>query len=694
MHPSESPLDRPVRYLKGVGPKRAALLAALRIHTVRDLLLHLPRDYEDRRTACPIGRLQPGQKAVVSGVITDGRYRPTAGRRGIVELRLEDGTGRLTLKWFNAGRGWLSNFPLGATLTAYGTVTLYRGLQMVAPDYQVGAPAEQSDRFGGILPVYPLTEGLSQRMMRRIARAALELGAGDVPEPLPGALRRARPLPEAPQAVRDVHFPEDLDAARNARRRMAYEELLLFQIGLAIMRDRMRRAPGISFRVGPNVDRRIRRLFPFEFTPAQDRVIGELVADMRAPRPMNRLLQGDVGCGKTVVAVYAMLAALADARRGYQVALMAPTEILAEQHYLTLSSLLHRARVRTALLTGGAGASERRRTLSELAEGQIDLVVGTHALVQGDVRFSRLALVVVDEQHRFGVRHRLELRRKGPQPDVLIMTATPIPRTLALACFADMDISIIDQMPPGRKPVRTELCLPPEWPGAFEAARRELARGRNVFVIYPLVEENRRTDLTSAKEGYRRLSREVFPDYPCCLLHGQMSQKAKQEAMEGFRAGRYRVMAATTVVEVGIDVPQATVMIVQHAERLGLAQLHQLRGRIGRGEHPGTCFLLAEPKTEEARRRLDVLTATSDGFRIAEEDLRLRGPGQLFGTRQSGMPEFRFFDFADLELLRQARDDAAALVRADPTLTAPEHRLLRRRLIERYGDRLVFADVT
>ncbi|KPK66254.1 MAG: hypothetical protein AMK73_00625, partial [Planctomycetes bacterium SM23_32] len=368
-------------------------------------------------------------------------------------------------------------------------------------------------------------------------------------------------------------------------------------------------------------------------------------------------------------------------------------EILAEQHYLTLMSLLERAQIRTTLFTSGAGPSQRRRNLKRLARGEIDLAVGTHALIQPDVEFANLALVVVDEQHRFGVRQRLALREKGPPPDALIMTATPIPRTLAMAYFADMDVSIIDEMPPGRRPVTTELYAPGDWPRAFEAAREELRAGRSVFVVYPLVEESGELDLTSATEGYEELSRRVFSGYPCCLLHGQMPQARKQEVMEGFRSGRYRVMAATTVVEVGIDVPQATVMIVQHAERLGLAQLHQLRGRIGRGKHPGKCFLLAEPSTDDARRRLEVLTRTADGFRIAEEDLRIRGPGELFGVQQSGMPEFDCYDFSDTAILKEARDDAFRLVRFDPMLSSPQHALLRRKVLEHYGRTLELADV-
>jgi len=690
-----SPLDRDVRYLKGVGPRRAEALARLGLSTVRDVLFHLPRGYEDRRHPRPIAGLKAGERAVVAGVIADVRFRYARGRRGgILEVDVEDETGMLALTWFNARKAWAARYPIGERIRAYGTANFYGGLQIVAPDCHIGADdGTAGEKFDRILPLYPLTEGVTQAVMRKITLAALEAGAGEVADVLPPALRQAKGLPGVTQALRDVHLPRTPADADAARRRLCYEELLLFQTALALKRAHARQQAGLSFRVGPNVDRRIHRLFPFAFTRAQERVIGEVVSDMRSPRPMNRLLQGDVGSGKTVVAVYAMLAALADSRRGHQAALMAPTEILAEQHDLTLRSLLGRARVRTALLTSGASPAERRENLSRIARGEVDLVVGTHALIQRDVEFRNLALVVVDEQHRFGVRQRLALRRKGPPPDVLIMTATPIPRTLALAYFADMDVSVIDEMPPGRGPVTTTLHGPAEWDAAFDVAREEVARGGRAFVIYPLVEESRELDLTSATEGYERLRTEVFPEHSCCLLHGQMPQARKQQVMDGFRTGRYNVMAATTVVEVGIDVPEATVMIVQHAERLGLAQLHQLRGRIGRGGRPGRCLLLAAPTTEEARARLDVLTQTCDGFRIAEEDLRLRGPGQVFGTRQSGVPEFKCYDFSDPAILKEARDDAARLVAGDPDLKQPGHALIRRTVLAQYGQGLALADV-
>ena len=680
--------------MRGVGPKRAERLASLGIRTFQDLIWHPPRDYEDRRVPRNIADLESGSKAVISGSIGAVEFRRTRSRVvGILEVYVQDETGMIRLVWFNAAPAWRKSFPEGSPITAYGDVKFYDGLQMVAPDYEVGASADSSEKFGRILPIYPLTEGISQRLMWHLARAALQESISDLAEILPAPLRRRKGLPGVSEALWQVHFPDDMAQRDAAWRRLTYEELFVFQTAMAIRRLQVGQTEGIAFKVGANVDRRIRRLFTFKFTEAQDTVIREVVGDMRSGRPMNRLLQGDVGCGKTVVAVYAMLAALAERSKGYQVCMMAPTEILAEQHFLTLQSLLEEARVRVLLLTSGAGKGTRKENLQRVARGEVDLVVGTHALIQSDVEFRNLALVVMDEQHRFGVRQRLALRQKGLAPDVLLMTATPIPRSLALAYFADMDISTIRRMPPGRKPVATQLLGPERWSSAFEAALEELRAGRLVFVVYPLVEENKQIDLTSAKEGYEELSRGVFKDFECCLLHGQMPPHRKRAAMESFREGRYRVMVATTVVEVGIDVPEATVMIVQHAERLGLAQLHQLRGRIGRGEQPGRCFLLAGPFTEEAPRRLHVLTETSDGFRIAEEDLRIRGPGQFFGTQQSGLPEFQYYDFSDTEILKEARDDAFALVSSDPGLQRPVYALLRKEVLQKYGPRFVFAEV-
>ncbi len=686
---TDNPLDEEVRYVKGIGPKRAAMLSNLDIYTVQDMLFHIPRDYQDRRHPTPIRDLEVDEKALIQGEIIDTNLRRSKrGRKTLLEVLVRDDTGSISLTWFHANKHWLKSFPEGETILAYGKIGHYRGPQIIAPDYEVGTEPQVSDKFGRILPVYSLTEGISQHIMRKIMRSALEKGLAHIPDLIPPQLQSNTTFESTSDALEKVHYPENLEQAENARNHLAYEELLVFQCALAIQRKRVKKQKGVAFRVGPNVDRRIRRLFPFDFTEAQNRVIKDIQSDMRSDLPMNRLLQGDVGCGKTAVAVYAMLAALADSSKRHQVALMAPTSILAEQHYLTLQRLLREADLRMLLLRGSASSTKREEQLGRIARGKVDLVVGTHALIQDEVEFHKLSLLIIDEQHRFGVEQRQELQSKGSRPDVMIMTATPIPRTLALACFGDMDVSVINEFPPGHSDVETELFPPYSWRQAYKNTLTELAQNHRAFVVFPLVEENEDLDLTSAKEGYEKLVSGVFKDYNCALLHGQMGREKKQRVMEGFRTGEHQVLVTTTVVEVGVDVPEATVMIIQHAERLGLSQLHQLRGRVGRGEYPGQCYLLAEPSTEEAEERLQVLTRTNDGFEIAETDLRIRGPGKLFGTEQSGMPDFQFYDFSDTKLLERARRDAFALVNEDPQMCEPEHQKLKEQLTERYSGRL------
>lgn len=686
---TDNPLDDEVRYVKGIGPKRASLLSKLGIHTVKDLLFHVPREYEDRRNPTQIRELQIDENALICGEIIDTSMRRSrGGRKTILEVLVRDDTGSISLTWFHANKNWTSSFPEGESIVAFGKVSHYRGPQMVAPDYEVGVDPATSDKFGCILPVYPLTEGISQRIMRKLIHAAMDKALAEVPTIAPDHLRASKEFTSTAQALQELHFPSNLKSAEQAKHYLAYEELLVFQCALALQRNRVKEQDGVAFRVGPNVDERIRSLFPFQFTDAQNRAIGDIKSDMRSQKPMNRLLQGDVGCGKTAVAVYSMLSALAESSKGYQVALMAPTAILAEQHYLTLQNLLQKADLQMLLLRGASPTGDREDQLKQIAEGEVDLVVGTHALIQKDVEFHNLALLVIDEQHRFGVEQRQELQRKGTRPDVMIMTATPIPRTLTLACFGDMDVSIIDEFPPDHSDVETDLLPPYSWRQAYQDALEELAGGHRGFVVFPLVEENEELDLTSAKEGYEKLASGIFASYECALLHGRMSGDDKQRVMEGFRTGRYQVLITTTVVEVGVDVPEATIMIIQHAERLGLSQLHQLRGRVGRGEESGHCHLLAKPTTEEAEERLQVLTHTNDGFEIAEADLRIRGPGNLFGTEQSGMPDFRFYDFSDTKLLEQARRDAFAVVRRDPQLEGALHQNIKESLQRRYAGRL------
>jgi len=686
----------PVRYLKGIGERRGQLLAGLGIKTVLDLLFVFPRTYEDRSRLVPIGEAEIGNEVTLSGRIVGVKYQRAWGarRKARLEVYVEDDTGMICAVWFNAYKNLVEKFKDGENITLFGKVGFYRQLQMINPDYCLGDAADM-EGFGRIVPVYPATEGISQHVMRAATRQALDGFAARLPDIFPPEYLRRKQFPGIGPALSQIHFPPDQESLEAAKRRMAFEELLVFQTAVAIQRRRVKESPGLSFRIGPNVDSRIRRLFDFNFTGAQEKVVREISEDMRSPQPMHRLLQGDVGCGKTAVAIYAILAALADRRRHYQAAFMAPTEILAEQHFLTVSDMLKHADINILLLRGKMKQSERNRALQRIRTGEAQLIVGTHALIQKDVEFRNLAFVVIDEQHRFGVRQRMAIRGKGTVPDVLIMTATPIPRSLSLIYFGDLDVSVIDEMPPGRQQIKTGVFMPGLWKSAYSFAGKQLEAGRQVYVVFPLVEDSDKlVDLTSATEGFKKLSQGQFSGFECGLLHGQMPQEEKRKKMEDFRSGRYRCLIATTVIEVGIDVPNATVMIIQHAERLGLSQLHQLRGRIGRGEHESHCLLLVGPCGEDARKRLDTVKSTTDGFKVAEEDLRLRGPGEFFGTRQSGMPDLNLLDYSlDTRLLDVARKEAFTLVSADPDLSADSHQALRQRILERFGDRLALSSM-
>ncbi|MDI6760100.1 MAG: ATP-dependent DNA helicase RecG [Candidatus Brocadiaceae bacterium] len=675
----DNPLQKPLQYLKGVGPKRAELLGRLGLFTPQGLLYFLPRDYQDRSQITPIKDVKFGSTATVKGTVLDVGLKPTRGRRTLLEVLVDDRTGTIAATWFN--QPFLAEkFRKGQEVLLHGKIGSYKYLQIVNPEFEFldegrgdltarGDPPKADSRpYTGIVPIYPLTEGIGQGYLRRLAMRALEECVPYLEEVIPPSLQRLRRLMPLQEAVKEVHFPASMEAMRRARKRLVYEELFLFQMAVALRRNRVRQEKGYAFSIGPNVDVHVRRLFPFRLTGAQERAIGDIRRDMESPRPMNRLLQGDVGSGKTVVALYAMLAAVAN---GFQTALMAPTEILAEQHYRTLGRYLARARVKVALFAGGS--PRRKENLEALAKGEIDIAVGTHALISRDVHFKKLGLVVVDEQHKFGVLQRAGLRLKGQRPDVLVMTATPIPRSLSLTLFGDLDVSIIDEMPPGRPPVKTLWVSRKRLQEAYEFLRCRLREGRQVFVVYPLIEESvgARCNvplLRSAKEG-ARLFQKYFPEFRVEPLHGRMTSAEKERIMRDFRERRIHILVSTVVIEVGIDVPNATIMVIEHAERFGLAQLHQLRGRIGRGAEQSNCLLLAEPGSPEAKKRLEVFTRTNDGFIIAEEDLKLRGPGELFGTRQHGLPDLKVADLVrDLPLLVQAREDAFRLVETDATL--------------------------
>ncbi len=686
-----------MQFLRGVGPARARLLQGLRVETPEQLLHFYPRAHEDRRRITPIGELAEGETAVVRGRVTRVILQRIPGRRGrrplsVVRVVVADDTGAFEAEWWNQPYR-KDHFREDDDVVLSGKVVRRRGFRMSSPETEVLGRAGgedgdgDGDSFGRIVPLYPLTKGLRQRDLRRAVRDALDQHLAAVEDPLPDRLREEAGLVALRDAVSWIHFPPDPASADAARRRLRFDELLFLQLALAVRRrDLVREERGFAYALSPELDRRIRARFPFAFTKAQDRAAGDLLADFAAPHPMNRLLQGDVGSGKTAVALYAMLVAVANRR---QAAILAPTEILAEQHFAGFRRALDGSRVRIELLSGGMRKANRTALLAGVRDGSVDVLVTTHAVLEKDVRFRDLGVAVVDEQHRFGVHQRRIFRDKGMRPDLLYLTATPIPRTLCLTLFGDLDVSVIDERPPGRRPVTTVAVAPEEEGESCELVRREAAAGRQAFFICPLVEESEELDLRAAEVEAERLAAEVFPDLRVGLLHGRMKSADKRRAMEEFRAGRTHVLVSTVVVEVGVDVPNASVLAVLHAERFGLSQLHQLRGRIGRGPHASWCLLFSDARGAESRARIEAMVETDDGFRIAERDLELRGPGEFFGTRQSGLPDLRMPEaLLDGALLDRARREAFGFIEGDPLLEKAENAPLRRALAMRFGDRL------
>ncbi len=660
-------LAAPVQYVKGVGPQRAEALSREGVATVEDLLFHLPMRYEDRRQLARIADLRPGMKVAVSGTITVAGLR-RARRLTLYEVRLDDGTGRLKALWFN--QPFLKDtLPRGTRVVLYGAIEpdAYgsRQLMMSSPQYEKVEEGDEAIHTGRIVPIYEKRGPLTGKALRRILLRLVEAIPDDLPDPLPPELRDRLGVISRAEALRRVHRPAEddtvaaLEAARSpAHRRLILEELFLFQLGLALQREARRERPRrAAFELTDATREAVKRILPFHLTGAQKRVVREIADDLRSPHPMNRLVQGDVGSGKTMVALLSMVIAI---ENGYQAAFMAPTEILAEQHYLTFKRLLARCPYTVGLYTSAVKGKERAQAAAALAEGRVQIAVGTHALIQQDVAFHRLGLVVVDEQHRFGVLQREDLRRKGGEVDVLVMTATPIPRTLALTAYGDLDVSVVDERPPGRTPIKTVHRAASDRRAVVEEVRRALEAGRQAFVVYPLVEESEKLEDVKAATQMAEEWRAALPDARIGLLHGRLKSVEKEEVMAAFHRGDLQVLVATTVIEVGVDVPGATVMVIEHAERFGLAQLHQLRGRVGRGTGASTCVLVTHGRlSDEARARVEVLTRSDDGFVIAEKDLELRGPGDFFGTRQSGMPRLRVGDLIrDRDLMAQAREEA------------------------------------
>lgn len=690
--PPPRALHTPVQFLKGVGPARAELLNRLDLNTIADTLFYFPRDYQDLTDLRSIADLEEDKLISVRGIIEESELRNTGPGRSLLGVLVRDER-RLYLRalWFNQPY-MLEKFSRGQELLLTGKAVLHGGRwEMVHPRVQWLDPDEPPPA-GQMLPIYPLTEGLTQGNLRNIVRGAIESHVEQLDEVFTAEFLAHKQLWALRQALPAIHFPANPAELAHARRRFRYQELFILQLALAVKRQTQQsQAAASRLEVDARIDARIRRLFPFELTAGQQDVIRQIAADMARPTPMNRLLQGDVGSGKTIVAVYAMLLAVA---HGHQAALMAPTEVLARQHARTLGRLLATSRVRIGVLTGGVGGKDRESLLARITAGEIDIVVGTQAIVRSEVEFARLGLVVIDEQHKFGVRQRALLKRAGGDPHCLIMTATPIPRTLTMTLYGDLDVSTLSDRPPGRQSIHTYLAAAADRPKWWDFFRRKIREGRQGYVIVPLVEESENVATANLEATFEELTQDQLAEFRLGLIHGRMSAEEKDAAMQAFAEGRTQVLVATTVVEVGVDVPNATLMTIAGAERFGLAQLHQLRGRITRGAHPGYCCVLTDAKSDEVVDRLMRFVETTDGFRLSELDLELRGPGDMLGTRQHGLPPFRAADLLrDAGLLTEARADAAQMVAADPGLRSPEHAKLRRMVLARYGQALDLGDV-
>jgi ATP-dependent DNA helicase RecG len=719
---SERSLDTEIQWLKGVGPKLAPLFGKLGIATVGDLLYHLPRRYEDRTKIPPIRMIRPGQFVTIRGKVESVSSRPISGGRVIVKAMVVDSTGSVALTWFN--QPWIAR-----KLEAYRGEIIAYGMakdadyycEISAPEYELIEDEEDAEDFARIVPVYPSTEGLPQKIIRRAVRSALADYLALAVDPLPPSVLKAQMLRPIRWSLREIHQPTSDEFRQQARKRLVFEEFFYVQVSLAMKRAEVQQELGIAFPIealkqgiavlpqASPVDtepaskrskqavvvkeRRVTHLFeadqeakrngvplweqihamlPFTLTNAQKRVIDEIYSDMAQPHPMNRLVQGDVGSGKTAVAACAMLAAV---RSGYQAAMMAPTEILAEQHFSNLTKLLEPLGIEVALLVGKQNARDRKRSLDAVTSGKANVVVGTHALIQEHVEFDRLGLAVIDEQHRFGVLQRAALREKGlGNPDVLVMTATPIPRTLTMTLYGDLDLSVIDELPPGRKSIKTHYKPNSSRDSVYESVRKLVSEGRQAYFVCPLVSDSEKMQAQAATDLAYRLENGPFKEMRVGLLHGQQKPTEKEDVMNRFRKGELDILVSTTVIEVGVDVPNASVMVIEDANRFGLSQLHQLRGRVGRGEHQSFCILIADARNDDARERMDSMVRTTDGFEIAEVDLRLRGPGELAGTAQSGNRDFKLADLVqDGKLLEVSRQAAMRLVEQDPHLSMEEH---------------------
>jgi len=697
-------LQSPIQYLKGIGPVKGKALASLGIKNIEDLLYHIPRRYLDRSTITPINQLQVNSPATIIGTVE--AYGIRKGRKVQFQVIIRDQSGYLNLIWFSGIRYVKNSFKEGDTVIASGEVRYFYGLQMPHPEFEIisgprDPDSEKGERLvhtGRIIPLYPSTSELKNlyldsRGFRRSISFLLENLLPQIQETLPLKVREELDLPFLDWTLKSIHFPDSLEEANKARKRLAFEELFYLELLLALRKKKSElKEEGIVFHRPKELVKRFVEGLPFELTLAQRKVLNEIYQDISSGKAMHRLLQGDVGSGKTIVALITMLMAV---ENGYQAALMVPTEVLAEQHYLSLSYLLEPLKIEPLLLTSSIKTGERKKILEKISSGEGKIIIGTHSLIQKEVNFNKLGLAVIDEQHRFGVLQRLSLKLKGKSPHLLVMTATPIPRTLALTVYGDLDVSVIDQMPPGRKKIETRLLDENSSKKGYLFLEEELIKGRQAYIVYPLIEDSEKADLKAATEGYQFLQEKVFPHRKLALLHGRIKREEREKIMRGFRSKKFDILVCTTVIEVGLDVPNATVMLIEHGERFGLSQLHQLRGRIGRGEEQSYCILKFSPTiSEEAKKRLKILSSTTDGFKISEADLKLRGPGEFFGTKQHGLPDFKIADLTeDLGLLYKARDWAFRIVQEDPNLSSKDNLCLRSKFIRRYKDKFKLADV-
>ncbi len=694
----------PIQYVKGVGPKLAKLFEKKGILTVEDGLYFLPRCYEDRRHLKKISELRAGGKETGFGeILLSGTAFYQNKKKRVFEVVAGDGSGTITLKWFRGNERYLKErFKKGRRLIFSGEVRWFNYQKEIHhPDVEIveGDIEEDYLNFKRIVPIYSETEGLYQRTLRRLLKSIVDGYSDELISPIPEEIVERQDLIDFSEAFRRVHFPPDGESIEklnlqrsDGHRRIIFDEFFFLELGLALKKRGVALETGISFRTQGTLSQKLLNQLSFQLTRAQERALAEIVEDMERPHPMNRLIQGDVGSGKTIVALLASLRAV---EFGYQAAIMAPTEVLAEQHYLTIHRWVEPLGVGVALLTSNIKGSEREEIYDRIRRGEVQIVIGTHAVIQEQVEFHRLGLAIIDEQHKFGVVQRGLLKKKGGNPDVLVMTATPIPRTLAMTIYGDLDISLIDEMPPGRMPVETRVFPESARNRVYRIVEEEVKKGRQVFIVYPLVEESEKLDLMDATQMAEHLQKDVFPGFRIGLLHGRMKSDEKEAIMGEFKERAIHILVATTVIEVGIDIPNASVMVVEHAERFGLSQLHQLRGRIGRGQYPSKCILLAQYRSsEEAKVRLRAMEQTNDGFKIAEQDLELRGPGEFFGIRQSGLPDFRVAHLIrDTPILIEARREAFRLVQGDPDLEKPSHSALKDVLKKRWKGRLELATI-